>query len=74
MASTVETSGTAAVDAGLPSKVPAIAHPLAADPTEIASNIKYHAQYSPHFSPFKFDLEQAYYATAESILDRLIQV
>lgn len=73
MVSTVETSGIAAADAGLPPKVPAIAHPLTADPTEIASNIKYHALYSPHFSPFKFDLEQAYYATAESVLDRLIQ-
>ena len=55
-------------------KVPAAAHPLAEKPEEIASNISYHAQFSPHFSPFKFELEQAYYATAESVRDRLIRV
>ena len=55
-------------------KVPAVAHPLAEKPSEIASNISYHAQFSPHFSPFKFEPEQAYYATAESVRDRLIQV
>ncbi|XLS90755.1 hypothetical protein HN51_066763 [Arachis hypogaea] len=33
----------------------------------------YHAQFSPHFSPLKFELEQAYYATAESVRDRLIK-
>ena len=59
---------------GIPAKVPALAHPLAEDPTEIASNINYHAQFTPHFSPFKFQPEQAYYATAESVRDRLIQV
>ncbi|KZV42701.1 glycogen phosphorylase [Dorcoceras hygrometricum] len=73
MAPTVETDGKATIDAGLLSKVPAIPHPLAEDPSEIASNIKYHAQYSPHFSPFKFDPEQVYYATAESVRDQLIQ-
>ncbi|KAJ4849931.1 hypothetical protein Tsubulata_017853 [Turnera subulata] len=55
------------------SQFPAAAHPLADEPSDIASNINYHAQYSPHFSPFKFELEQAYYATAESVRDRLIQ-
>ncbi|RWR92109.1 Glycosyl transferase [Cinnamomum micranthum f. kanehirae] len=55
------------------SKIPAVAHPTAEESTEIASNIKYHAQYSPHFSPFKFEPEQAYYATADSIRDHLIQ-
>lgn len=55
-------------------KVPAVAHPLAEKPDEVASNISYHAQFSPHFSPFKFELEQAYYATAESVRDRLIRV
>ncbi|GMY05053.1 Alpha-glucan phosphorylase, H isozyme [Fagus crenata] len=58
---------------GIPAKVPAVAHPLAEDPTEIASNINYHAQFTPHFSPFKFQPEQAYYATAQSVRDRLIQ-
>lgn len=55
-------------------KVLAVAHPLAEKPSEIASNINYHAQFSPHFSPFKFEPEQAYYATAESVRDRLIHV
>lgn len=54
-------------------EVPAAAHPLAQEPLDIASNINYHAQFSPHFSPFKFEMEQAYYATAESVRDRLIQ-
>ncbi|MED6173538.1 hypothetical protein PIB30_060384 [Stylosanthes scabra] len=54
-------------------KVAAVAHPLAEKPEEIASNISYHAQFSPHFSPLKFELEQAYYATAESVRDRLIK-
>lgn len=57
-----------------PDKIPVAAHPLAEDPTDIASNIKYHSQYSPHFSPIKFEPEQAYYAAAESVRDRLIQV
>lgn len=60
--------------AGIPAKVPAIAHPLAEEPADIASNIMYNVRYSPHFSPFKFEPEQAYYATAESVLDHLIQV
>lgn len=55
-------------------KIPAAAHPLAEEPEEIASNINYHAVYSPHFSPVKFQSEQAYFATAESVRDRLIQV
>lgn len=70
MGSKVETNGGSLVSA----KVPAVANPLADKPDEIASNISYHAQYSPHFSPFKFELEQAYYATAESVRDRLVQV
>ncbi|PKA52492.1 Alpha-glucan phosphorylase, H isozyme [Apostasia shenzhenica] len=54
-------------------KIPAVAHPSAELPSEIASNIAYHAQYSPHFSSPKFDLEQAFYATAQSVRDNLIQ-
>ena len=34
---------------GIPAKIPAIAHPLAEEPVEIASNINYHMQYSLHF-------------------------
>lgn len=55
------------------SKIPAEAHPLSEEATEIASNINYHAQFTPHFSPVKFEPEQAFYATAESVRDRLIQ-
>ncbi|XVE79462.1 hypothetical protein DITRI_Ditri14bG0060700 [Diplodiscus trichospermus] len=54
-------------------KVPAVANPLSEKPAEIASNINYHAQFNPHFSPFKFEPEQAFFATAESVRDRLIK-
>ncbi|XP_042464225.1 alpha-glucan phosphorylase, H isozyme-like [Zingiber officinale] len=57
---------------GSAAKVPAIAQPLAEKPSDIASNIAFHARYSPHFSPLKFDPEQAYYATADSVRDLLI--
>lgn len=57
----------------IPSEFPAEPHPLAEKPTDIASNINYHAQFSPHFSPLKFEPEQAFYATAESVRDRLIK-
>lgn len=59
---------------GISSGVPEIAQPLADEPAGIASNINYHAQYSPHFSFVKFQAEQAYFATAESVRDRLIKV
>eukprot|EP01018_Ginkgo_biloba_P034297 Gb_38925 [translate_table: standard] len=55
------------------SGIPAVAHPMANSALEVAANIKYHAQFSPHFSPLKFEPEQAFYATAESIRDSLIQ-
>ncbi|XP_072975051.1 alpha-glucan phosphorylase, H isozyme [Typha angustifolia] len=70
MATKTDTNGGATVAAA---KVKAVAHPSAEEPSEIASNIAYHAQYSPHFSPLKFDPEQAFYATAESVRDHLIQ-
>ncbi|KAK6234992.1 hypothetical protein SCA6_010329 [Theobroma cacao] len=54
-------------------KVPAFANPLSEEPTGIASNINYHAQFNPHFSPFKFEPDQAFFATAESVRDRLIK-
>ncbi|XP_050236509.1 alpha-glucan phosphorylase, H isozyme [Mercurialis annua] len=71
----VESNGSRSisVSAVSSSKIPPTANPLANDPSEIASNINYHAQYSPHFSLFKFEPEQAYYATAQSVRDRLIQ-
>ncbi|GLT33073.1 hypothetical protein SLA2020_076920 [Shorea laevis] len=71
MALTVESNGKNAY--AISAKVPAVAIPLAEEPSEIASNINYHAQFSPHFSPFKFESEQAFYATAESVRDRLIK-
>lgn len=74
MAATTTENGTASVMAKISEKIPPVSHPLAKEPTEIASNINYHAQYSPHFSPFKFEPEQAFYATAESVRDRLIKV
>lgn len=55
------------------SAVPTVAHPTAKEASEVAANIKYHAQYSPHFMPLKFDPEQAFYATAESVQYFLIQ-
>ncbi|CAI9759137.1 unnamed protein product [Fraxinus pennsylvanica] len=73
MAATLKANSSTTGKAGIPAEIPTIAHPLADEPAEIASNINYHAQYSPHFSPFKFEPEQAYYATAESVRDQLIK-
>ncbi|KAL3530842.1 hypothetical protein ACH5RR_010164 [Cinchona calisaya] len=73
MEATANPNGTAAAKSGIPAEIPAVAQPLAGEATEIASNINYHAQYNPHFSPFKFEPEQAYYATADSVRDRLIK-
>ncbi|KAK4275207.1 hypothetical protein QN277_018332 [Acacia crassicarpa] len=74
MAGKVEVNGGGAPSASAVSaKLPAVANPLAEKPDEIASNINYHAQYSTHFTPFKFEPEQAYFATAESVRDRLIR-
>lgn len=53
--------------------VAAVANPVSTDPNAIASNIKYHANFTPSFSPFKFELQQAYVATAESLRDALVQ-
>ncbi|KAK4772201.1 hypothetical protein SAY86_013976 [Trapa natans] len=58
---------------GIAEKIPPVSYPLAEEPAEIASNISFHAKYSPHFSPFKFDPEEAYFSTAESVRDRLIE-
>lgn len=73
MAAAVKANRTATEKAKILEKIPAVANPLAKEPTEIASNINYHAHYSPHFSPFKFEPEQAFYATAESVRDQLIK-
>lgn len=42
------------------------------DSSSIASSIKYHAEFTPSFSPEKFELPKAYFATAESVRDMLI--
>lgn len=55
-------------------KVPISAQPLSNEPDGIASNINYHVHYSPHFLPFKFEPEQAFFATVASVRDRLVQV
>ncbi|KAL3649155.1 hypothetical protein CASFOL_005558 [Castilleja foliolosa] len=74
MAATVKTNDTAkTAEANVSLKTPSVAYPLSEEPSEIAANINYHSQYSPHFSPFKFEPEQAFYATAESVRDRLIK-
>ncbi|KAK6157852.1 hypothetical protein DH2020_012100 [Rehmannia glutinosa] len=45
---------------------------LRPDSTSVASSIKYHAEFTPSFSPELFELPKVYYATAESVRDMLI--
>lgn len=42
------------------------------DSSSIASSIKYHAEFTPSFSPEHFELPKAFYATAQSVRDSLI--
>lgn len=42
------------------------------DSQSVSSSIKYHAELTPSFSPEKFELPKAFYATAESVRDMLI--
>uniref|UniRef100_A0A2C9WB21 Alpha-1,4 glucan phosphorylase n=1 Tax=Manihot esculenta TaxID=3983 RepID=A0A2C9WB21_MANES len=42
------------------------------DASSIASSIKYHAEFTPVFSPEKFELPKAFVATAQSVRDALI--
>lgn len=42
------------------------------DAASIASNIKYHAEFTPAFSPERFELPKAFFATAQSVRDSLI--
>ncbi|XWS30189.1 hypothetical protein CRYUN_Cryun24cG0096100 [Craigia yunnanensis] len=51
---------------------PSTLSPLPSDASSIASSIKYHAEFTPLFSPEKFDLPKAFFATAQSIRDALI--
>lgn len=45
---------------------------VALDSGAIASSIKYHAEFTPSFSPEHFELSKAFFATAESVRDMLI--
>ncbi|XP_068653751.1 alpha-1,4 glucan phosphorylase L isozyme, chloroplastic/amyloplastic [Aristolochia californica] len=45
---------------------------LSPDSASIASSIKYHAEFTPSFSPEHFELPKAYFATAESVRDSLL--
>lgn len=45
---------------------------FAPDSGSIASSIKYHAEFTPSFSPEHFELPKAFFATAESVRDMLI--
>lgn len=42
------------------------------DAASVASSIKFHAEFTPSFSPERFELPKAFYATAESVRDMLI--
>ncbi|KAG2715560.1 hypothetical protein I3760_03G084100 [Carya illinoinensis] len=42
------------------------------DAASIASSIKYHAEFTPLFSPEHFELPKAFFATAQSVRDALI--
>ncbi|KAK4271938.1 hypothetical protein QN277_020556 [Acacia crassicarpa] len=46
--------------------------PLTPDAESIASSIKYHVEFTPMFSPEKFELPKAFFATAQSVRDALI--
>ncbi|KAL4184327.1 hypothetical protein AMTRI_Chr10g225060 [Amborella trichopoda] len=54
-------------------EIPTVPKPGALDSTSIASNIKYHTEYTPSFTPDNFGLPKAYLATAESVRDALIK-
>ncbi|KAI3439503.1 hypothetical protein J3R85_004709 [Psidium guajava] len=51
---------------------PSIPSPLKADAASVASSIEYHAEFTVPFSPDKFELLKAFFATAQSVRDALI--
>ncbi|KAF2313639.1 hypothetical protein GH714_012539 [Hevea brasiliensis] len=51
---------------------PSSRSPFTSDASSIASSIKYHAEFTPSFSPEKFELPKAFFATAQSVRDALI--
>ncbi|KAH0923730.1 hypothetical protein HID58_023748 [Brassica napus] len=46
--------------------------PFGPDAASVASSIKYHSEFTPLFSPEKFELPKAFFATAKSVRDALI--
>lgn len=46
--------------------------PFTQDAASVASSIKYHAEFTPSFSPDGFELPKAFFATAQSVRDTLI--
>jgi hypothetical protein len=42
------------------------------DAASLASSIKYHAEFTPLFSPERFELPKAFFATAQTVRDALI--
>lgn len=53
-------------------EVTSVETPFAPDSDSIVSSIKYHAEFTPSFSPENFEIPKAYFATAESVRDMLI--
>ncbi|KAL4353057.1 hypothetical protein GQ457_06G042340 [Hibiscus cannabinus] len=47
-------------------------NPFPPDAASIASSIKHHAEFTPLFSPDKFEPPKAYFATAQSVRDALV--
>ncbi|XP_009629905.1 alpha-1,4 glucan phosphorylase L-1 isozyme, chloroplastic/amyloplastic [Nicotiana tomentosiformis] len=45
---------------------------FAPDAASIASSIRYHAEFTPLFSPERFELPKAFFATAQSVRDSLL--
>ncbi|TMW99317.1 hypothetical protein EJD97_002755 [Solanum chilense] len=45
---------------------------FAPDAASITSSIKYHAEFTPVFSPERFELPKAFFATAQSVRDSLL--
>ncbi|CAN7045065.1 unnamed protein product [Brassica rapa subsp. trilocularis] len=45
---------------------------LVTDSEQVASSIKHHSEFTPLFSPEKFELPKAFFATAQSVRDALI--
>lgn len=45
---------------------------FAPDAASVASSIRYHAEFTPLFSPERFELPKAFFATAQSVRDSLL--